>query len=91
MFLYHLKLNDHGMNMRKYLESFDGVLEMIISAESDTKARFIAHYREKDHMRESTRHMWAVDIVDQVRYIDCVMIGSSYIGNGVVMTSERHD
>ena len=93
MFLYHLRLNVRGMSMRKDLENnmFEGVMEMIISAENDIKARLMAQRLEKDHMRESTRHMWAIDIDDQIRYVDCVMIGTTFMDSGVVMTSERHD
>jgi len=93
MFIYHLKLSIFGMMMRKDLDNndFDGVMEMMIIAENDIKARLIAQRREKEHVRESTKHMWAVDIVDQIRYVDCVLIGSTFMTSGVVMTSERSD
>ena len=90
MNLYHLKFSDFGKSFYKHDKyDEDAVFEMIISAPNDMMAREIAKIREDPGRNSSSWAMWT-QMDKQMHMIDCIMIGLSFMPQGVIMFQEVH-
>ena len=95
-YLYELALNTHAWKLYKsdpYTN--DSVIKMIVSATSDVEARMIAITKEWGGdfpgRNATTSMFWGPTIEEQIQYIQCVPIGTSFVlETRLICTSEGH-
>ena len=96
-YLYELALNPHAWKLYKsdpYTN--DSVIKMIVSATSDVEARMIAITKEWGGdfpgQNMTTAMFWGPTIEEQIQYIQCVPIGTSFVLEArLLCTSEGHN
>lgn len=93
MYFYELKISPHAKWGPISIYEEDSVMKMIVSAPNDMVARSLALHREivyKEGRNRATLHFWGPTIEDQIKSIDCLLIGKSYVKEQIIATSEQH-
>jgi hypothetical protein len=95
-YIYELALNPHAWKLYKSDPSGnDSVIKMIISATNDVDARKLAITKEWGGnfpgINMTTAKFWGPTIEEQIKYIQCVPIGTSFVLElKLLCTSEGH-